>query len=108
MHAHALSQEVGKFSEQGCQVVLVASGEVEYGKPLLEKLAKSIHFYLLRIYCLNVYRYDISLPFYLDRDRALYWQMGLGRTPEYASIPVVEVYATLQLVGKGRDPFGPG
>ena len=62
----------------------------------------------LYIYWLNVNRYDVSLPFYLDRDRALYRQMGLGRTPDLVSLHVVEIYATAQVVGRGRDAVGPG
>ena len=53
-------------------------------------------------------RYDVSLPFYLDREGTLYRQMGLGRTPDLVSLRVVELYATLQVVGRGRDPVGPG
>ena len=53
-------------------------------------------------------RYDISLPFYLDQDRALYWQMGLGRGPDLVALKVVKGYATLQVVGRGRDTVGPG
>ena len=53
-------------------------------------------------------RYDISLPFYLDQDRALYWQMDLGRTPDLVALRGVHVYATLEAVGGGRDAVGPG
>ena len=53
-------------------------------------------------------RYDVSLPLYLDREGALYRQMSLGRTPDLVSLRVVEMYATVQAVGKGRDAVGPG
>ena len=62
----------------------------------------------LYIYWLNMNRYDVSLPFYLDRDRALYQQMGLGRTPDLVSLRIVEHYATFQVMGRGRDAVGPG